>query len=58
MSYDFEDMLALAEEFPGYGTSMHYPYCNLRNCSGCIPDYSGGLAEPQPKLDLSIFKKD
>lgn len=20
-----------------YGTSMHYPYCEDRNCSGCLP---------------------
>lgn len=31
---------------PGYGTSYHYPHCNIGACTGCIPreavdDYAG-----------------
>ena len=57
MGYDWEEIQELAEEFPGYGSSRHYPYCNQGNCTGCIPVFDV-KEPPQAKLDLSIFRKD
>lgn len=31
------DALVLDEAHRGYGTSMHYPYCEDGGCTGCIP---------------------
>jgi len=58
MSYDYEEMQKLAEQFPGYGTGIHYPYCKLQNCTGCLPDMNWSGIKPPPQLDLSIFKRD
>lgn len=30
-----------------FGTSMHYPYCQDRNCTGCVPP----LPAPDPAQD-------
>lgn len=42
---------------PQYDTGMHYPYCSLHNCTGCLPPIRI-IPEPEKKLDLSIFRKD
>jgi hypothetical protein len=44
---------------PGqYGTSMHWPYCNYHNCTGCVPAPERNYVEPsRPLFDLQIFKE-
>lgn len=33
-----------AETHRGYGTSMHYPYCEDGGCTGCLPPISQTVA--------------
>ena len=40
----------------GYGTSMHYPACCRRSCTGCIPGAPlVAWQEERPPFDPSIF---
>ena len=42
-----------------YGTSMHYPACRSRSCTGCVPDAPPiEYREERPPFDLSIFRRD
>jgi len=45
---------------PQYGTSMHYPYCQQHNCTGCMQafDPEEFVRERANTLDLSIFREE
>lgn len=42
-----DDLAALTP--PQYGTSMHYPACQVGACTGCLPPLP-------PPLDLTLFR--
>lgn len=33
---------------PEYGTSMHYPACIDRSCTGCLPPLPDWIGQPAP----------
>lgn len=39
-----------------YGTSMHWPYCRSRNCTGCLPPLPP-MPPAKPQFDLSLFRR-
>jgi hypothetical protein len=46
------------DEQPQHGTSMHYPSCRRRSCTGCIPDAPEIVRTERPSrrpFDPSIF---
>lgn len=48
---------------PQYGTGMHWPYCRMASCTGCLREMEPVLEASSvhlipAKLDLSIFRKD
>lgn len=33
---------------PQYGTSMHWPYCRIACCTGCLPPLPDRIDQPDP----------
>jgi hypothetical protein len=42
---------------PQYGTSMHWPYCQIASCTGCLPPPLPTV-DDRPRFDLSLFRRD
>lgn len=58
-----EEAMAASRAQEQYGTSLHYPGCVSRRCTGCIPDapvveWEWDAAPKRRPFDLSIFRRD